>query len=288
MAKYMAVDVPLSITVIANDPSGEACLGYLNANLDAYGPHRPLVQVKTAADFLDAPSFLPGWRSQQVLKLLAGAALADEWIVWLDGKNHFLGPVDYGSFFTEDGRARTIYTQKKLRHDRRWLAHSLDYFRVSLQWLEELGPLTYTPYPMRADTLRAMLADIEARGDNLEALFRRRKRYTEFYLLYAYVLSQHGAADAMYDSSLPWPATIWKHGPPTLERHIERFQRLGGPFFAVHQQRRGTFLQADREALMRLWLGRDLMTEAEAEDLLGAPAAVSIRKASWWQKLLRR
>jgi len=56
----------------------------------------------------------------------------------------------------------------------------------------------------------------------------------------------------------------------------------------VHQQRRGTFLQADREALMRLWLGRDLMTEAEAEDLLGAPAAVSIRKASWWQKLLRR
>lgn len=57
MAKYMAVDVPRSITVIANDPSGEACLDYLNANLDSYGPHRPLVQVKTAADFLDAPSF---------------------------------------------------------------------------------------------------------------------------------------------------------------------------------------------------------------------------------------
>ena len=103
MAKYMAADVPRSITVIANDPSGEVCLDYLNANLDAYGLHRPLVKVRTAADFLDAPSALPGWRSQQVLKLLAGAASADAWIVWLDGKNHFLGPVDYGSFFTEDG-----------------------------------------------------------------------------------------------------------------------------------------------------------------------------------------
>ncbi|MDC0360774.1 hypothetical protein OAN80_03205 [Alphaproteobacteria bacterium] len=62
---------------------------------------------------------------------------------------------------------------------------------------------------------------------------------------------------------------------------------MGGPFFAVHQRRRGTFLQADREALMRLWLDRDLMTEAEAEDLLGVPAVVSGGKTPWWRKLLR-
>jgi hypothetical protein len=67
MAKYMAVDVPRSITVIANDPSGEACLDYLNAYLDAYGLHCPLVRVRTEADFLDEPGALPGWRSQQVL-----------------------------------------------------------------------------------------------------------------------------------------------------------------------------------------------------------------------------
>jgi len=96
MAKYMAVDVPRSITVIANDPSGEVCLDYLNANLDAYGLHRPLVSARTAKDFMDAPSALLGWRSQQMLKLLAGAASADAWIVWLDGKNHFLGPLITG------------------------------------------------------------------------------------------------------------------------------------------------------------------------------------------------
>ena len=77
---------------------------------------------------MDAPDDLPGWRSQQLLKLLAGRALSDKWIVWLDGTNHFLGPVDYGTFLTEDGRDRTIFTQKKRPHDRRWLAHSLGYF----------------------------------------------------------------------------------------------------------------------------------------------------------------
>ena len=65
-------------------------------------------------------------------------------------------------------------------------------FGLSRRWLDEKGPLTYTPYPMRSDVLSAM-----------------------------------------------------------------------------HQLRRGTFLPADRAALMRPWLDRGLLTKAEAVDLLG-------------------
>ncbi len=145
MAKYMPSDVPRSVTVIVNDPEASKCLDYIRRNIDAYGPHQPLLSVKGAWNFLTEPKELPGWLCQRVLKLLAVANAANEWMV-----------------------------------------------------------------------------------------------------------------------------------------------RLGGPFFALHKRRCGTFLQAEHEALILLWLDRELPTEAKAEELLGPPAMAPIKKLPWWVRLLGR
>jgi hypothetical protein len=142
IAKYAAAGHIRSITIVANDPDGNASYDYVMANLEAYGAFAACVTIYKAADLMKAPERMDGWRSQQVLKLLGGAASGGDWLVWLDGKNHFLLDFGFDAFFTEDGRARTIYMAKKRRHDRRWLAHSLDYFGVSKAWLGKPGPLT--------------------------------------------------------------------------------------------------------------------------------------------------
>jgi len=115
----------------------------------------------------------------------------------------FPGSREIWLLFAADGRARTIFTQKKLRHDRRWLTDSLDYFGVPHTWLERLSTVRYTPYPMRAQILRGMLAEVEERGDDMQMLFQRRKQYTEFPCFTLLSLSQHGEASAAYNSSLP-------------------------------------------------------------------------------------
>lgn len=274
-ARYLSPEAPARIFVVANDARGRESFNEISANLAAYGPHRDRVMVLDGPKLLQHPRALTGWRRQQALKLIVGGVGAADGLIWLDGKNHFLGPVNADSFFTDTGLARTIYTQKKRRHDRRWLRHSLDYFGQPQSLLEDLGPLTYTPYPMRRYVLADMLADIAERGSSPEALFRRATPYTEFYLLYAFVMQRFGSLDAVYSPTLRWPATIWKNGPSAgegIRRHLERFERLGGPFFAVHQSRFGTFIQQDWDALAALWRDRDLLDEAEITAILGPVA----------------
>jgi hypothetical protein len=55
---------------------------------------------------------------------------------------------------------------------------------------------------MRGDVLHDMLAEMEAFGDSPESLFADKGSYTEFYLLYAFVLRRDGRPDKVYDPSL--------------------------------------------------------------------------------------
>jgi hypothetical protein len=68
-----------------------------------------------------------------------------------------------------------------------------------------------------------------------------------------------------------------------LDHHIERFERLSGPFFAVHQKRRGTFLADDRQMLKWLWTDRRLLSEEEADELVGPAASKLPRAPFWWR-----
>jgi len=130
-----------------------------------------------------------GWLSQQVLKLMTSAVSYNTWSMVVDAKTIFVKPVQLSELIDQDHRPCVGQLDIYPVFDRsREIVNQL--FNIDLQ--SQLGP-GGVPFILNNRTVRAMIADIEARtSTDFPTWFQAQGMLTEFILYSGYIHLQGG------------------------------------------------------------------------------------------------
>lgn len=149
-----------------------------------------------------------GWFRQQALKLLAARHVESKRYVMLDGKNHFIRPVQYADFIAPDGRIKAtkghpeglIYLFNR----------TMKYWEVDPEEALRHTITAAAPYVADTKTVRDMLTHIEkTEGKTFYLWFLPQNgmiRYTENYLIQGYLMSKGFDLDSVYVDRPPMVA----------------------------------------------------------------------------------
>lgn len=260
--------------------------------LKAYGRLADHVSFVRTEELVDLRG-VEGWRSQQVAKLMVSTTIRTRHYVVLDAKNHFIGPADVSTFVNDDGRARGAlhsYSGHPLRPDlektlRSWGASDTLVARCLTAF-----PPTATPFVLRTDHVRAMIADLEQDcGRSFAEAFESRG-LLEFFAYSAWVLIRGPGLDSTFDDTAIQSPTVWPKAADRagVEAAIDQATRLNAVVFAVHRR---VIARADRDALeavARWWVECGLFDDSRDARALIRRARRSFRPAMAFTRVVER
>lgn len=234
---------------------------------DEYGVHRDTMRFLAANAIADIPKHCGGWFSQQVLKLMVANHLKAPRYLLLDAKNHFVFPLSR-SHLEKDGKPRT-YTLDYLNHPLlRYLDPILDYFRLPREHNAHFLP-TVTPFVVDSTLIREMIVTMKTKERRpFEDIFLQSAvRFTEFFMIGAYILSKKKQFEDYFDLSGCGNVTIWPRDASHEEivrRKIMHSESQRTPVFAVHRAAFSLLNEGGRQALATFWLQRNLFSNQPA------------------------
>lgn len=207
------------------------------------------------------------WRSQQSLKLLAARKVQAHRFLVLDGKNHFIRPVERGTFLSSTGRLRThrYELNEKLRKN---FKNACAYFDVEFRDVPREALPTSPPFLMDRATVCALLDEVEAKeGIPFHRFFNTSGDFTEFYFYFAYLLSRPGLLDQLYETRTRAQVTLFRSAaddPARVKTLLPVIDRKEVYCFGVHR----TVLEASNpdtnRAIANVWQ-RFGLTESDEE-----------------------
>jgi hypothetical protein len=164
-------------------------------------------------------SRINGWENQQLCKLLSASEAVSEWSISLDAKTWIVQPLDLTKLFDEQGRvtAGTIPVFKVFTSSREFLEQ---HFTVSMP--DIIGPQG-VPFVFHTATAKQMVTDIPDFIEFFQTNVRWPHLITEFHLYSAYVLSQHGTYEKLYNKTQYYRCcNIADFDVPNFDRHFKR------------------------------------------------------------------
>lgn len=166
-----------------------------------------------------------GWRTQQVLKLLASRTVDCPHYLLLDAKNHFVRPISAADFFAPDGRMRSNMYRVHPPFIPQF-RFSCDYFALAKEPDLSTGLPTATPFLMDRHITLSLIKEVEEREGAPFHQFFMGNKLVEFYLYYAYLLARYGALEAWYVKRGPFSATLFGNKTDDPEECADILSRL--------------------------------------------------------------
>jgi hypothetical protein len=226
------------------------------------------VRMRSPGDYgcrLQSPS---GWRLQQALKLAAVAAASTPVTLILDSKNHLVRPLTTSDLFTTTGKLRS-WTAVHWGHMQRFFEASFAYMGVPFRPYIGTSLPTITPFLASRCTVRRLIEDIEkTEGEDLFSFFLRPDNdVTEFFLIMAFLIKEHGSVQYEYDLGRPLGVTVFVNNVENDElESLTEPVRLGlVPFFAMHWSVIPKMTDKQRRLLTDLWEEAGLVAAHEAD-----------------------
>lgn len=168
--------------------------------LPEYGDFADRVVLLTAKELAGVRLNKCGWGTQQVFKILASAYAASPLLMILDCKNHFIRPVGPDQIWSGDGRIKTR-PYRVIPRFAGYFQAAKTYFGVAPDVGTGVALPTTTPFLVPTKLVADLIAEMEEREGKrfFEVFMQPKKRFTEFYLIYAYLLSKVGSLEVLYD-----------------------------------------------------------------------------------------
>lgn len=261
LAEWLDPDLVSEILVINNNGSHQFTGRTRNSLLRAYGPLSEYVRFIVADDI--APGLrIPGWRSQQVLKLLVAQHVVTDRYLLLDAKNHLVGPIGRPQLEAPDGRAhcgKHAYLDHPLRSS---LERTLIYLGTTPADHLISFPPTATPFVMDTASVCALIDEIENTTGRTFAVEFERAHLLEFFLYSGWLLTRREWA-RYYDSETLEAPTVWPRKATTdgVEDAITQAVSVQAAFFAVHRTALARMDRSARDRLTAYWASRQLFDD---------------------------
>lgn len=280
IARYVPRDFLAEIIVVANEPPAMP-ERWQDRLRQAYGPHADLVRVVPAALIATIPDDISGWFSQQVLKLTVARIVTARHYLVLDAKNHFIFPLT-AAHIEKDGKPRMFARSYATHPLRKYLERTLNYFDLPQENIGRMLPST-PPFYIDAMLASEMMQAIGKReGRSFESVFFDPPiKFTEFFILAAYMLSKGHRFEDFYDLGGRGYAMIWDQNAgddAAIAHEIVNSESRELPIFSVHRRALPLLTEASRHALAGLWQRRGLFSaETDALRYLADPNGDCIR-----------
>lgn len=289
IARFVDEGLAQSVFVIANDPSFGEFRDYFERSIrDDYGAMADRVQLVDGYGLLGAAWKTDGWVRQQILKLVSARLADSDYLLILDAKNHFIRPLTHAHLFAPDGLMRIVQYRLNDAFTQEF-QNACDLFGAepTAQDFEVALPQS-TPYICRRRSLLDMLSLAERlSGLPFETFFVERGPFTEFYIYYAYLLSQPELLASLYVAHSNMNVTFWNPGIETEETFRDKAQRLQSPnvcSLGIHRRYIKRMPARAREAFAEIWHDAGLVHGPAELDYFLAPA---IAKPRGLQRLVR-
>ena len=286
-ARSIALHVPAqlisSIIIIANDLQFRKFRKKFNKYiLPDYGPLQKMVQLIDGNTMIPIASREKGWVKQQILKLLATQYVRSDYYLIMDAKNHFIRPVETTDLWDEDGKMYTPWSSLNMAFSQEF-KNACTLFGVTAKpEFFQRAMSQSTPYLMSKDLIEQMIREIECKSAKSFALaFLKDGPYTEFYLLYAYLLSKPGLFKTWYTYKKNINVTFWNPRTETHESLEERSWRVSQPqvrTLGVHRRYVKNMPDLSRQTILNIWLEAGLLKSADEANYF-----MSLPKSPWQQ-----
>jgi hypothetical protein len=229
------------------------------------------VRMRSPGDYGCHLQSQSGWRLQQALKLAAVAAASTPVTLILDSKNHLVRRLTTSDLFTTTGKLRS-WSAVHWGHMQRFFEASFAYMGVPFRPYIGASLPTITPFLASRCTVKRLIEDIEKReGENLFSFFLRPGNdVTEFFLIMACLIKEHGNVEYEYDLGPPLGITVFVNNIENDElESLTEPVRLGTvPFFAVHWSTIPKMTDKQKRLLTDLWEAAGLVSAHEADAVL--------------------
>lgn len=182
-----------------------------------------------------------GWWKQQLLKLAIARRVETGTYLVLDGKSLLIRDLRPDDLFAADGKPKMAISGYAA-HPLEWFFDkAMAYFNLDRQ--DWIGCFVETAPPFMIDTAmcRDLIAHVEGReGAGFESGFLA-TGVTEFFLYGAWIASQRGALEAVYDIDDLSCQTIWPHEASFAgsRAKLDAARTDDSAFFAIHRRALG-------------------------------------------------
>jgi hypothetical protein len=278
---YLRIGAADEICVVANQGL-DGATSRLGALLADYGVLADRVSFLNAEEVGPIPwETTTGWVSQQILKLMVARVVATDRYVVLDAKNHLVFPLSF-DFFEVGNKLRSSRINYENHPFRHFLERSLRYFNVDEHHALTSCLPTITPFVFETSSVRALVdAVCDREQDTFPKSFDRIKS-TEFLLFAAYLCSQPGGIERIYDLSCLECPVIWREtvmrGPGLVDSTLARIEHERLPFFTVHRDAFPLLDEKSRKTVATLWFRRRLFDSVEGGVRFLADSADTMRR----------
>jgi hypothetical protein len=255
LSRYLRPGPADEIWVIANQGL-QGTNDWQEPVLQDYGPLADRVRFLDALDVAAIPDTIPGWVSQQILKLMVARLVTTDRYVVLDAKNHLVFPLHSG-FFEVGGKLRSTRRNYEGHPMYRYLTGSLRYFGIDEQQVLDSFLPTVTPFVFTVHLVRGLLDAVNERERRPFPMAFGNLGTTEFLLFGTYLCTLPGGIEEVYDLSSRACPAVWKEtavlgfenvGPVVARVGNERL-----PFFTVHRHAFPLLDERSGQAVAALW-----------------------------------
>jgi hypothetical protein len=250
-----------TILIIANGPNSPLCIQELHrVVIPEYGSLKHKVRIVDGELLATGLTFMHGWRSQQALKLLAHRLVQAGAYLVLDAKNHFIRDTNVGDFIADDGRMKSYYCNNRLSLRERF-EKSFLYFDIDPEKFLDKSLPQVTPFPLRTETVSAMLEFIESsEGVGFDRFFMHpENQVTEFFLVAAYTIRRDGHLEGEYEfteTTRSLSVTLFENrvtNDAWFADSIEIANSAQCKVFALHHAALPKMSQSQRNQVIEIW-----------------------------------
>jgi Family of unknown function (DUF6492) len=262
MRIYCVSSVVDEIVVVENFGRGTA-VQWREALLAEYGSLACRVRFVRAGELADLTG-VPGWWSQQVLKMLVERVVRTERYVILDAKNHLVFPLTRDFLETSRGKPRSYRIGYRRHPLRPRFVLAMRYFGLDpAVYLDCFLPTT-TPFTVIREFVQRLIRTMSVREGKPFAAALLANGLTEFLVYSASLVAFGHRLEDIYDFLQPSCPRVWPEHTSSRDcaNAIGEAETGGRPFFAVHRRVVPLLDRMGREALGQFWHRRGLFSSA--------------------------
>jgi len=274
------------IHLVVNDNNFRHIKSFIETEvLPEYGAFADKVSIVDYRSLSNKRFKKPGWRSQQLLKLMASGLVNTDQYLILDCKNHFIRPFGCQTFLRSDGHLKIEFKKPQQRYLRDFL-NARTHFDLPSPDLEVLGLPMVTPFPLHTRLVRQMIEMLETRqSKTFEQIFMKGPRVTEFYLYYAFLEAVHGGIEAFYVHRPRASFSLMASAVEDPDRAIATTHKLKAEDvfgFGVHRRVIADANPDILAAVISVWQQYGLVDSEEEALFFLKPAQLEAKRMCWF------
>ena len=183
------------------------------------------------------------WFTQQICKIQISKFINSYYYVVLDGKNHFIKNITKEYFFTEDNKPH-LYFEPNGDGMLNFYNNCLTYFNVNCpnmhRYSSRIKIQTTTPFLFIRDECINLINFIETKENKSFSNFFLSKKYTEFFLYFAYLIysnkqNLYNYNHNMFPKYIVGPLKSNKNSKSTWDCNLDFLNKYPVYFISIHR-----------------------------------------------------